>query len=97
MSDAQSWIEDFENAVRRAAATIGSLRRERDELAGRVLELEARVGGLEPVAEGAGASGATADLADQGAAAGWREERREIRRRVERLTERLEGLVEQPE
>lgn len=83
------WLQNLEEAVRRATDQIATLRRERDELREKVADLNTK---LEAAAEGL--PGADARETDEEAAA-WREERREIRRRVEGLTETLEGLLEE--
>lgn len=82
--DGKAWLDQLETTVKQAAGAIEALRRERDDLASRVQELEARLGELEA---------AGGDGAGDGAAAAWRKERKEIRRRVQKLTQRLEGLL----
>lgn len=85
MSDeGKAWLDELESTVKSAAETIETLRRERDELAQQVQELEAKVDAPE-AASGEGD-------ADEAAAA-WKKERKEIRRRVQKLTQRLEGLL----
>ncbi len=84
-----TWLEELEAGVKQAAETIEALRGERDELARRIEELEARVGELEP-ATAKGKKRATGEKAAQA----WSQERQEIRKRVEKLTQRLEGLLD---
>ena len=86
MSD--DWLDHLERTVHEATETIGTLRRQNQDLAERIDSLE------EELAQARAGDGGEAG-GDENAAAAWREERQEIRRRVESLTEKLEGLLDE--
>lgn len=92
----EDWLEHLERTVHEATETIGTLRRQNQDLADQVETLEEELAQARDAREaresGSGDGGDGA--AHEAAAAAWRDERQEIRRRVESLTEKLSGLLE---
>ena len=86
------WLGNLETQVHAAVERIETLRQENRDLALRVQELETELAATPRDPAAAAQAGATAP-APAGAAADWRQERRQIRLHVERLTALLEELL----